>query len=88
MPSITPNTKPPKITSLELWILKKLLNRYKPMLDQLKSRKLWAAVIGAALTTFSQQLGLPEELTRNIVIIVVGYIAGQAAVDVAKANKA
>jgi len=89
MPSPNPQTnKPaakfPKISSLELWIIRKLLNRYKPMLEKLQSRKLWAAVIGAALTMFSQQLDLPEELTQNLVIIVVGYIAGQSLVDAAK----
>lgn len=54
------------------------------MKEKLASRKLWAAVAGAMLTTFGQQLGLSPEILNNIVTIIVAYIAGQGIVDAAK----
>lgn len=49
------------------------------------SRKLWATVAGAALLTLGQQLGLPETIYKDLVMLLMTYIAGQATVDAAAA---
>ena len=51
------------------------------------SRKLWAAVAGAALIAFGQQLGLPESIYGDLVTLIMTYIAGQSVVDAATALK-
>jgi hypothetical protein len=56
------------------------------MAEKLKSRKLWAAVVSAALTMFGAQLGVPPEATTWAVAIVVAYILGQSVVDASKAK--
>lgn len=50
-------------------------------MQKLKSRKLWAAVVGAALTTLGIQLDFPQEAVTGIVAIVVSYIVGQGIAD-------
>lgn len=64
-------------------------------LSKLKSRKLWAAVIGAAIQALGHGLGLSMETIDGIVQLIMAYILAQAAVDmggavgegVAKAKK-
>lgn len=58
------------------------------MLDKLKSRKLWAMVVGAALTAFGGELGIRAEHTAYAVGIIVAYILGQSVVDAAEKRKA
>ena len=69
------------------WELFKLYRRRSVVLEKLKSRKLWAAVIGGALTVLLTQLGVAEETVHHLVQIVAVYISGQAAVDLAAALK-
>lgn len=57
------------------------------MMEKLKSRKLWIAVIGAALVALATQLGFPQETVDNFVKVIMTYIGGQAAVDLATALK-
>ena len=57
------------------------------MFEKLKSRKLWAAIVGASLTILGNSLGLPEGITTNVNHILMAYIAGQGIVDAATALK-
>lgn len=51
------------------------------MLEKLKSRKLWAAVIAAVITTVGGHLGLtPDQLTA-INTVIAAYIVGQGIAD-------
>lgn len=50
-------------------------------MSKLKSRKLWAAVAGAALAALGVEIGLPEEAVNGIIAIVVSYIVGQGIAD-------
>ena len=63
------------------WELLKLYRGREKVLAKLGSRKLWAAVIGAAMVALGGQLGLPEDTTDKLVAIIVAYIIGQGAVD-------
>lgn len=58
------------------------------MIEKLRSRKLWAAVVGGAFVTVGQYLGVPQAFTQHIVELVMVYIAGQSVVDAAGAVKA
>ena len=55
------------------------------LVGKLFSRKLWATVVGAALLTLGQQLGLPESVYKDLLTLLMTYIAGQSAVDAAAA---
>ena len=51
------------------------------MIEKLKSRKLWAAVIAAVITTIGGHLGLtPDQLTA-INTVIAAYIIGQGVAD-------
>ena len=51
------------------------------MIEKLKSRKLWAAVIAAVITTIGDHLGLtPDQLTA-INTVIAAYIIGQGVAD-------
>ncbi len=54
-------------------------------MDKLKSRKFWFALIGVILPFVNEQFGL--KIPVESVLIVVTYILGQGAVDVAKELK-
>lgn len=69
------------------WNLFKLYRGREKLFSKLGSRKLWAAVAGAALTVFGNQLGLDEMTTNHIVQLVIAYIIGQGVVDAAAAAK-
>lgn len=56
-------------------------------LDKLKSRKLWATVAGVALSALAQQLGMDPEQAENVVALIVAYIVGQSAVDIARPHQ-
>lgn len=51
------------------------------MIDKLKSRKFWAMIVTAILTTLGQQLGLSEDAIQWIVGIAGSYILGQGIAD-------
>ena len=51
------------------------------MLAKLKSRKLWAAVLGAALSALGTGLGLDEEQVTKAVYVIVAYLLGQGIAD-------
>lgn len=54
--------------------------------QKLASRKFWMAIAGALIVVLNEGLGLgiPEETYWGIVALVLGYIFGEAAVDVAR----
>lgn len=54
------------------------------MLEKLKSRKLWAAVITAAIVALAEQLGLDPAQVTDLITVALGYILGQGAVDAAR----
>jgi hypothetical protein len=45
-------------------------------LEKLKSRKLWAAVLGAVIVAVGTQLGLSEQAALEISALIVAYIVG------------
>lgn len=51
------------------------------MIDKLKSRKLWAAVLGSVIVTLGSQLGLDPEVVQWVGTIVTGYVVGQGIAD-------
>jgi len=57
--------------------------------QKLTSRKFWVAVASAAFIILSEGLGLhvDSDLYWKIVALALGYIFGEAAVDVARAKK-
>jgi len=57
--------------------------------QKLTSRKLWVAVASAAFIILSEGLGLDvdQDLYWKLVALALGYIFGEAAVDVARAKK-
>ena len=57
------------------------------MLGKLKSRKLWAAVAGAAFAAFASSMGVPDPIVAKVTAILIAYIAGQSIVDAAAAAK-
>lgn len=59
------------------------------MSEKLKSRKFWVAVASAAFIILSEGLGfnLDQDLYWKIVALALGYIFGEAAVDVARARR-
>jgi hypothetical protein len=57
--------------------------------QKLTSRKFWVAVASAAFIILSEGLGLDvdQDLYWKLVTLALGYIFGEAAVDVARAKK-
>lgn len=62
-------------------ILWTLLTRKNDMIAKLKSRKLWAAVVGSVIVALGQQLGLSPDIIQWVGTIVTGYIVGQGIAD-------
>lgn len=55
------------------------------MLEKLKSRKLWAALLTSCLLIINDHLAIFDDTTAaKVVGVVVTYLLGQAAVDFAK----
>lgn len=48
---------------------------------KLQSRKLWTAVLGAAVVALAGQLGLDEVATTKIVGLLMAYLVGQGIAD-------
>lgn len=63
------------------------LSKDKIMLEKLKSRKLWATVIGGALAVLGSELGLDAGLVDKLVSMLMVYISAQAVVDSVEASK-
>jgi hypothetical protein len=57
--------------------------------SKLASRKLWSGIILSGVLVFESHLGLDlgEELRWQLVALVVAYIAGESAVDVARGRR-
>ena len=51
------------------------------MLKKLSSRKLWAAVVAAAVNALGNQIGLTPDQLVNITAVVAAYIVGQGYAD-------
>lgn len=51
------------------------------MIDKLKSRKLWAALIGTIIVTLGDHLGISPEMTQWVATIITGYVIGQGIAD-------
>ena len=64
--------------------LKKLI--MKGTLDKLKSRKLWVAVLGAALVALGTQLGMNEDTVNQLVAVLAAYLLGQGIADAGKSS--
>lgn len=56
------------------------------MIEKLKSRKLWAAIIAAVLNAVGTQVGLTPDQLLPITGVAVAYILGQGVADAAKSN--
>ena len=63
-------------------------NQIPKMIDKLKSRKLWAAIVGSVILSFGDQLGLSPDVTQWIGTIVTGYIVGQGIADAGQGFRA
>ena len=57
------------------------------MKEKLASRKLWAAVVGAALATLGNHLGLSPDIVQTAVTVIMTYIGGQSIVDAVAASR-
>lgn len=81
----TPKTRSADKARLSLWDKIKIARLMKDpaMLDKLKSRKLWVAVLSAALLTLGQGIGLDAELLEKLVTLAMTYIGAQGIVDAA-----
>ena len=51
-------------------------------MNKLKSRKLWVAVLGAALMSLAHELGIPEEHAQYAVGLLAAYVLSEGAADV------
>lgn len=63
------------------------LSQDKVMIEKLKSRKLWATVIGGALAVLGSELGVDAGLVDKLVNMIMVYISAQAVVDTVEAHK-
>jgi hypothetical protein len=52
-----------------------------------KSKKFWAAIIGALVVTIGTQIGIDPEKAKLIAEVIVGYIVGQGLADLGKHAK-
>lgn len=59
------------------------------MLDKLKSRKFWVAVVAGALVILNEglEMNLPGETIQAFAAIIIGYLVGQGAADAAASLK-
>lgn len=63
------------------------LSKDKVMIEKLKSRKLWATVIGGALAVLGSELNIDADLVDKLVSMLMVYISAQAVVDSVEASK-
>ena len=64
------------------------INKKKSMFQKLKSRKLWATIIGALIVSGGKEVGLTPDMTQWIATIVTGYVIGQGIADAGQAVSA
>lgn len=57
------------------------------MMELLKSKKFWTAVLGVAAVVASTVFGLPEEAVMTIGGVIVALLAGQGLADFGKFQK-
>jgi len=53
----------------------------KAMIEKLKSRKLWAAIVGSIVIALGDQLGLDADTVQWVATILTGYVIGQGIAD-------
>ena len=73
---------------INLLLALRRLTKDKNAMNKLKSRKLWAAIIGSIIVTAGDQLWLSPDVTQWIATIVTGYVIGQGLADAGQALKA
>jgi len=56
----------------------------KIMINKLKSRKLWAAVITAAINIIGEDIGLTPDQLLSITAVASAFIIGQGVADAGK----
>ena len=58
-------------------------------MEKFKSRKFWMAVISALVVIANEGLGIgiPEDVIIPFASLIIAYIFGEAAVDIARAKK-
>lgn len=76
-----PKSKVSGIEKIRLLFFLRNLTKDKAMIEKLKSRKLWVAVGGAAVVALLNGLGLSEDMTTKLVVLLSTYIGGQSLVD-------
>jgi hypothetical protein len=59
----------------------KNLTQKTQMIDKLKSRKLWATIIGSLILTLGNEVGLSPDVTQWIATLITGYVIGQGIAD-------
>lgn len=69
-----------RLTLWDKWQLWRI-TRDKTMIDKLKSRKLWVAVVTATIVALSQQLGIDPALAEKLVTLAGAYVLGQGIAD-------
>ena len=51
------------------------------MIEKLKSRKLWATIIGGIIITLGDAIGLSTEASQWVATLIGGYVIGQGIAD-------
>ena len=74
-------TKPGILIKLKALMELKRLTKNTTMIAKLKSRKLWATIIGSLIVTAGPEFGLSPDVTQWIATIVTGYVIGQGIAD-------
>lgn len=75
------------IDKLKLVMAWKRITSDPIMLEKLKSRKLWVAVLGAAVLTVGDHLGIDPALSTKIVALLSSYLLSQGIADAVAAVK-
>lgn len=79
-PQIEPNPKPRPFPKVRFALL--IGRAYRQMnFEKLKSRKLWATVIGGAIVTLGEAVGISSAVSQNLVAIIAAYVVGQGIAD-------
>lgn len=68
----------------QIWKLYGIARRVN--VDKLKSRKLWATVVGGFIMTVGPQVGLTADQCQWIATLIAGYLVGQGIADHGKAK--
>ena len=82
MPAFKPFQKRKPKARLETWVagkvIEKVTKKAKEMKfpEKLKSRKLWVAVVGAAVAAFGTGMGFSEDVVTKIIAVLSAYLLG------------